>query len=129
MFKQVNTEILGIVENMAGYVIEGTVEGCPAGTPMKFDGGESITVGEGGRFRTVANIFGSGGAERLAQKYGFPVLGQVPLDPRVRVGGDGGDPIVVSDPESPVAQAFAEIAGRFAQQVAINEHRTLPILQ
>jgi len=132
MFRQVNVEILGIVENMAGYVVSGTVEGCPAGTSIQLDTGsgtETVRVGEGGRFESVVHIFGAGGAERLAAKYDFPVLGRVPLNPVVRVGGDGGDPVVVSQPDSAVARAFEEIAGAFAQRVAIREHASLPILQ
>jgi ATP-binding protein involved in chromosome partitioning len=132
MFKQVNVDILGIVENMAGFVVQGTVEGCPAGTPMHIETGtgrQDIEMGEGGKFETVVHIFGAGGAERLAQKYDFPVLGRVPLNPAVRVGGDGGDPVTVTDPASVLAQEFATIAGKFAQRLAIREHKSLPILQ
>ena len=132
MFNQVQVDILGIVENMAGFVVRGQVEGCPAGTPLQLETGtgvETVTVGEGGRFESVVQIFGAGGAERLSERYGFPVLGRVPLNPAVRVGGDGGDPIVLTDPDSPVSAAFRDIAGRFAQRVAIREHKSLPILQ
>jgi ATP-binding protein involved in chromosome partitioning len=132
MFRQVNVEILGIVENMAGYVIEGTVEGAAPGAKVRLNTGtrtETIVVGPGGRFSTAVEIFGTGGAERLAKKHGFPVLGQVPLDPAVRVGGDAGDPVTVADPRSLLAKRFEEIAGRLAQRVAIREHAVLPILQ
>ena len=132
MFRQVNVDVLGIVENMAGFVVRGTVEGCPAGTPMHLDVGSGtldLAVGPGGTFETVVHVFGAGGAERLAQKYGFPVLGRVPLNPVVRVGGDAGDPVTVTDPDSPIAREFAAIAGRLAQRLAIQEHRSLPILQ
>ena len=47
----------------------------------------------------------------------------------MRVGGDAGDPVTVTDPDRVVAKAFREIAGKFAQRVAIQEHRSLPILQ
>ena len=132
MFKQVNVDILGIVENMSGYVVQGTVEGCPAGTPIQFETGtgtQTATVGENGSFETVMNVFGEGGADRLAQKHGFPVLGRVPLNPAVRVGGDAGDPVTVAQPDSALAAAFDEIAGRFAQRVAIRSMQSLPILQ
>jgi len=132
MFAQVNVDILGIVENMVGYAIEGRVEGAPVGAKVTIDTGvrvEELTLDENGRFHTIVNIFGSGGAERLATKHGFPVLGQIPLNPAVRVGGDAGDPITVTDPDSVLAKYFADIAGRFAQRVAIKEHATLPILQ
>ena len=75
MFKQVNVEILGIVENMAGYAIEGQVEGARAGTRVDLDTGAqtiALATDASGRFRTVVNLFGSGGAERLAQEARLP---------------------------------------------------------
>ncbi len=132
MFKQVNVPILGIVENMAGYVIEGLVEGAKPGAKVRLHvGGTDVAVNVDieGRFSTVVDVFGSGGAQKLSQKHGFPILGSIPLNPLVRVGGDAGDPITIADPKSLIAQKFAEIAGRVAQRVAIQSHRALPILQ
>ena len=132
MFKQVNVDIMGIVENMAGYAIEGTVDGARAGTKVTLNtGGKPVELATDaqGRFATVVNIFGVGGAERLATRHHFPVLGQIPLNPVVRVGGDAGDPIVIADPESMVARRFSEVAGRLAQRLAIKAHQALPVLQ
>jgi len=132
MFKQVNVEILGIVENMSGLAIEGTVAGASAGTEVTIDTGagpQTLTTDADGAFRTVVNLFGVGGAEMLGKKHGFPVLSQIPLDPRVRVGGDAGDPITISDPGSALALAFKEATGRMAQRVAIKAHQALPVLQ
>jgi len=47
----------------------------------------------------------------------------------VRQGGDAGDPVVISRPESVVAQRLREIAGRVAQRIAIQAHKALPVLQ
>ena len=132
MFRQVKVDILGIVENMSGYPIEGVVEGARAGTKVKLNAGGKpldLTTDAQGRFATVVDVFGKGGAERLAQKYEFPLLGQVPLNPVVRVGGDAGDPIVVSDPGSLVAQRFSEVAGRVAARLSVKSMQALPILQ
>ena len=132
MFKQVNVEILGIVENMAGYAIDGVVEGARAGTRVRLTGGVKdveLTTDDHGRFSTIVNLFGSGGAERLAARHRFPVLGHVPLNPQVRVGGDAGDPITATDPNSTLARVFTDIAGRLAQRIAIKAHRALPVLQ
>ena len=132
MFRQVNVEILGIVENMAGFVVAGTIEGAGAGTKVSVESGagtERVTTGPNGRFETIVQVFGQGGADRLSKKHGFPVLGRVPLNPVVRVGGDAGDPVTVTAPESAIAKEFAAIAGRVAQRLAIQEHRALPILQ
>jgi ATP-binding protein involved in chromosome partitioning len=65
-------------------------------------------------------IFGSGGGERVAgtlsARFGYdvPVLGQVPIDPSLREGGDVGKPIVESDPTAPGARVLTEIAERLA---------------
>jgi ATP-binding protein involved in chromosome partitioning len=130
MFKQVNVEVLGIIENMSGFAIEGTVEGATGGK-VTLDLGtrsEELAIDEKGHFATVVNIFGAGGADRLSQKYGFPNLGSIPLNPAVRVGGDGGDPIVTASPDSLLAKGFEDVAGRLAQRLAIKQF-ALPILQ
>jgi len=132
MFRQVNVDILGIVENMAGYRVAGTVAGAKAGTEVTLEigaGQETVRTDAQGRFEHVVPLFGTGGAERLAKKHGFPVLGRVPLNPVVRVGGDAGDPVTVAAPESPIGHEFVGIAGRLAQKLAIAEHRALPVLQ
>ena len=67
-------------------------------------------------------IFGSGGgqhvADGLARRLGTPVplLGEIPLDPRVREGGDTGVPLVVSEPDAPVAAALRDIARSLSQR-------------
>ncbi len=132
MFKQVNVEILGIVENMAGYAVAGTIAGAKAGTQVALETGagvERVSTDANGRFELIVPVFGAGGAERLAKKHGFPVLGRVPLNPIVRAGGDAGDPVTVTAPDSPIAREFTAIAGRLAQRLAISEHRALPVLQ
>jgi ATP-binding protein involved in chromosome partitioning len=66
------------------------------------------------------DVFGTGGgqvvADSLTKSVGndVPLLGQVPLDPRVREQGDAGQPIVISDPESPAAKVLTEVAGKMS---------------
>ena len=132
MFKQVNVEILGLVENMAGFAIQGRVEPASGAKSVLLQTGQGelrLPTDAEGRFRTVIDIFGTGGGDRLAQRHGFPILGRVPLDPAVRVGGDAGDPVTISHPTSALAASFREIAGRLAQRVAIRSMQALPILQ
>lgn len=92
MFKKVNVPILGIVENMSFFQ-------CPH-------------CGE----RT--DIFSHGGGEAAAKKQEVPFLGELPIDPKIRVGGDSGRPIVVEDPKSPQSEIFMEIAGRLAARIS-----------
>lgn len=103
MFRQVHVEILGVVENMAGFV-------CA-------------------HCHQTTDIFGAGGAETLSKKFSIPILGRIPLDPTIRVGGDSGEPIVKSHPNSPTAQSFRQVAGQLAAQLSIRASMTLPILQ
>jgi ATP-binding protein involved in chromosome partitioning len=131
MFRQVNVDILGIVENMSGLTISGRVEGASGGRVLLNAGlrEEQLELAEDGSFSTVVDVFGTGGAELLANKHGFPLLGRVPLDPAVRVAGDGGDPVVIAAPESAIALSFKEIAGLVARRLSIREHAQLPVLQ
>jgi ATP-binding protein involved in chromosome partitioning len=61
-------------------------------------------------------IFGSGGGARLAQELGIGLLAQIPLDTTLREGGDSGRPVIVSDPQSEVSQAFRALAATVAAQ-------------
>jgi ATP-binding protein involved in chromosome partitioning len=86
MFQRVNVPVIGIVENMSWFE-------CPhCGKPSA--------------------LFGTGGGERLAKELGLPLLGQVPLNPKVLEGADRGQPIVVSEPQSSSAKALTAIAER-----------------
>jgi ATP-binding protein involved in chromosome partitioning len=64
-------------------------------------------------------FFGSGGGENLATQYNQHYLGSVPLEARVRVGGDSGEPVVVAHPESDAAQAIVRVAREVAARVSV----------
>ncbi len=64
-------------------------------------------------------VFGSGGGEEMAHIANVPFLGAVPLDPKVRIGGDTGQPVVISNPDSDAARAFQSIAGQVAARISI----------
>lgn len=103
MFKTLEVPILGVVENMSYLEL-------PDGSRM--------------------DIFGTGGGEKLAQATGTPFLGGIPMDPNVRIGSDSGRPIVVTNPDSPVAQALRGIAQNAAARVsvaALSKDNALPI--
>ena len=92
MFAQLEVPILGVIENMSYLTL-------PDGTKM--------------------DVFGQGGGEQLASNYNVPFLGAVPMNPEVRVGGDSGKPIIITDPESDAALALQEIAQAVAARVSV----------
>jgi ATP-binding protein involved in chromosome partitioning len=59
-------------------------------------------------------LFGSGGGEALAEEIGVPLLGRVPLDPRLRECADGGEPLVTVDPDAEASRAIHEVAAAIA---------------
>jgi ATP-binding protein involved in chromosome partitioning len=70
------------------------------------------------------DIFDHGGAQRAAEEYHVPFLGALPLDPKIRRGGDTGRPIVVEEPDSVHAAIFRDMGLKLAAVI-----RTEPVLQ
>ncbi|HUP63194.1 MAG TPA: Mrp/NBP35 family ATP-binding protein [Thermoanaerobaculia bacterium] len=91
MFRKVNVPVLGIIENMSYFICRHCGE--------------------------REEIFGHGGGKKTADLLGVPFLGEVPIDPKVVIGGDTGEPIVVAEPQSPAAIAFRELARQVVEQV------------
>ncbi len=103
MFKRVDVPVLGIVENMSFFL-------CP-------DCGSRH------------DIFGHGGARAEAERLAVPFLGEVPLTMKIRETSDAGTPIVVADPEGPVAGIYRAIAAKVASGIetsAAEQERTAP---
>jgi ATP-binding protein involved in chromosome partitioning len=104
MARKVQLTVKGVIENMSWF-----------------------TGDDGRRYE----LFGAGGGDELAQLLEVPLLGRVPLVPKLREGGDEGDPIVAVDPGSEAAVAFGEIARRIDEELAPTRrgHRELKIVQ
>ena len=91
MFDKVNVPLLGVVENMS-YL-------------ETADGNRQV-------------IFGQGGGKETADDLGTELLGQIPLDPNIRIGCDRGIPIVISDPDSEAAVEIMNIARQIISNLA-----------
>jgi ATP-binding protein involved in chromosome partitioning len=92
MFEKVEVRVLGVVENMSVHVCSNCGH--------------------------VEHVFGSGGGARMAEQYGVQLLGELPLDIRIREDADGGAPTVVAEPDSPRALAYFQMARRTAARLA-----------
>jgi ATP-binding protein involved in chromosome partitioning len=93
MFEKVDVPVLGVIENMSVYI-------------CSHCGHEEA-------------IFGSGGGARMAEQYHVDLLGQLPLDPRIRAEADDGNPSVATDPEGKIALAYREIARRVGARLSL----------
>ena len=102
MFEKVNVPVVGIIENMSTFT-------CPH-------------CGE------TTDIFKRGGGERTAELLKCAFLGRIPLDPAIVSGGDAGRPIVISDPESHHAKAFAEVAESVVAEVGKQQTHKVSIV-
>ncbi|RKX59407.1 MAG: ATP-binding protein [Thermodesulfobacteriota bacterium] len=91
--KDVNIPILGIIENMSGFV-------CP-------------------KCGTTWEIFPTGGAEKIAKELKIPFLGKIPIDPQVSKGSDEGKPIVLNYPDSAPGKAFKEIIEKIKDKLKL----------
>jgi ATP-binding protein involved in chromosome partitioning len=77
------------------------------------------------------DVFGSGGGDELADRIGVPLLGRVPLDPRLREAGDAGEPLVSRDPGSETAHTILELAEAIAatkREEGVGFVKALPVL-
>mgnify|MGYP005817341513 CR=1 FL=1 len=92
MFRQLNVPVLGVVENMSYLEL-------PDGTKLE--------------------VFGRGGGQQLAEAGQVPFLGQIPMETAVREGGDAGEPIVVSSPNTPAAKALCGLAQQIAARISV----------
>ena len=93
MFEKVEVRVLGVVENMSVHVCS--------------------------KCGHSEHIFGSGGGARMAAQYGVHLLGELPLDIRIREDADGGSPTVVAEPDSTRARAYLQMARRTAARLSI----------
>jgi len=92
MFTKLNVPVLGVVENMSGFI-------CP-------------------HCNERTDIFGAGGGRTLAERYQLPFLGSIPLDPRIRGLEDQGRPLMADAPDSPLGHVFREVASHIAAEVS-----------
>ncbi|MCC5948689.1 MAG: Mrp/NBP35 family ATP-binding protein [Nitriliruptoraceae bacterium] len=99
--EQTGMKVAGVIENMAGF-----------------------TDPDSG---TTHDIFGTGGGEELAEALDTQMLGRIPIDPRLREGGDAGVPLVVSHPEVPASQAILAVADQLAASARSIVGRSLPL--
>lgn len=98
MFRKVNAPLLGVVENMGVHICSNCGH--------------------------AEAIFGDGGGELLARDYGLSVIGSLPLDLSIREHADAGQPLLISQPDGVVAEAYHALAHRMQDRISeLEQHR------
>ena len=123
MFRKVHTPILGVIENMSGLQLKGTVETADGiaqkDLRMVFQGiDKEVTTDEEGNFSFPIDLFKSGGGAEESERLGVPLLGKIPISMDIMSATDGGKPIILSDPQSTVSEIFRDIAVNILSQLA-----------
>jgi len=104
MFRQVNVEILGVVENMSYFA-------CP-------------------HCQGRIDVFGHGEGERMAKEFGVPFLGEIEIDPQIRIGGDTGKPVASLGEDAPGAKSMYAMARNVAARLSdASAGATAPVVQ
>jgi ATP-binding protein involved in chromosome partitioning len=103
MFRQVHVEILGVVENMSYF-------NCP-------------------HCQGRIDVFGHGEGQRMAQVFGVPFLGEIEIDPQIRIGGDTGKPVASLGEDAPGAKSIYAVARHVAARVATVSAAAAPSVQ
>ncbi len=104
MFRQVNVEVLGVVENMSYFA-------CP-------------------HCQGQIDVFGHGEGQRMAQQFGVPFLGEIEIDPQIRIGGDTGKPVAALGEAAPGAKSIYAMARQVTSRLeAVNQAAQAPVVK
>jgi ATP-binding protein involved in chromosome partitioning len=104
MFRQVNVEILGVVENMSYF-------NCP-------------------HCKGRIDVFGHGEGQHMANNFGVPFLGEIEIDPQIRIGGDTGKPVASLGEDAPGSKSIYAMARNVVARLAVvNQSAGAPVVQ
>ena len=104
MFRQVNVEILGVVENMSYF-------NCP-------------------HCKGRIDVFGHGEGQHMAKSFGVPFLGEIEIDPQIRIGGDTGKPVASLGEDAPGGKSIYAMARNVAARLLeVNQSAAAPVVQ
>ena len=112
MFKKVETELLGVVENMSYMEISGEVPGSKNADIVI--NGEKVATNDNGKFNLKFDLFKRGGGQTESTRLDIPLLAEVPYSHELMETIDSGEPIVFYDKKSPVSKIFLKLAQKIA---------------
>ena len=112
MFQKVKAPVIGVIENMSGFVFQGSIS--PAQAKLKVNG-TIIEPDSSGNFDVNFNIFKSGGGKKESERIGVPLLGEIPLAQEIMEASDSGIPLALQDKNSSASNCIAGWQKRYRQ--------------
>ena len=107
MFQKVKAPVIGVVENMSGFIFEGSIS--PPEATLEING-SIIEPDSSGKFNINFNIFKSGGGKKESERIGVPLLGEIPLAQEVMEASDSGIPLAFQDKNNSISDLYDELA-------------------
>ena len=113
MFEKVKTPILGVIENMSGFILDGVIKTSSGkmqnGGEIELTDGSIIQISETGNFEINIDLFKKGGGKSESERLNIPLLGQIPISNDIVVSTDNGEPIVQKIPDHKISNIYISI--------------------
>lgn len=116
MFKKVNTPVLGVIENMSGFSINGSISELNENTKLEVNG-RNIEISKHGKFNFILDLFKVGGGEVESKRLGVPLLGKIPVLEKIMLATDEGVPITAQKIESSSKRFYTRITENLLNQI------------
>ena len=113
MFNKVHTPIIGVIENMSGLFLQGSVD---SNSELTIED-QKVDISSDGRFGIRIDLFKKGGGKDESDRLGVPLLGELPISQDIMEATDSGRPIVEYSPNSSIATSFKEIAEKISKSL------------
>ncbi len=116
MFTKVNTPVLGVIENMSGLSINGSLSELNKDTKLEVNG-KNIEISKEGKFNVVLDLFKKGGGEIESKRLDVPLLGKIPILERIMLATDDGVPITAQETDSSSKNFYTRITENLLIQI------------
>jgi len=125
MFGKVNTPVLGVVENMSGYILSGVIRDAH-GQPLAnstisipgMDKSHEVKSSDDGQFSLEIDLFKRGGGLAESSRLNVPLLSEIPISLELMESCDKGIPLVIKDPDSPAGRVLTQLVDKVEEVLA-----------
>lgn len=121
MFRKVNTPVLGVIENMSGFSVDGIILDKGKTTEIEING-KKTKINAEGEFHLVLDLFKKGGGESESKRLDVPLLGKIPVLEDIVRATDEGKPVVLQDGDSKSKKLYDNIVDQLLNQIKVKNN-------